>query len=81
MQNQTLITSRPITSRSPSNGNLGMQLSMMLCGMEYPTGQTGSAVLAASPPNLLSTPNLLAVEDRVGNREGLGTVQELLSNS
>ena len=35
-------------------------LSMMSYGMEYPFGQLGSAVPAASPPNFLGTPSLLA---------------------
>ncbi|NWV43969.1 TENS3 protein, partial [Grantiella picta] len=35
-------------------------LSMMSCGLEYPSGQFGSPVLAVSAPNLPCTPNCLA---------------------
>lgn len=72
---------RPIPSWSPGNGNLGMQLSMTLYGMEYPIDQSGSAALAVSSPNLLLILNLLAGEGTVGSREGLAAVQALLTNS
>ena len=81
LQKQSLTTDRPITRWCPSNGNLGTQLSMTLYGMEYPIGQSGSSVLAALPPNTLSTINLLVGEGRVRSREDLDTRQALLSNS
>ena len=35
-------------------------LGMTSCGMEYPFGQFGSAVLAVSPPSFLCSSSLLA---------------------
>ena len=48
--------------------------------MEYPTGQSGSAVLAVSPPNFLCTPSILAGEQS-RTRESTAAVQAPLSNS
>ena len=56
-------------------------LSMMLYGMEYLFGQFRSAILVAFPPNVLPTPSLIAKGvGRVEEREGLDTVQVLISN-
>lgn len=57
-------SSRPRPSHSPSNSYFGetyhsLLPNMMLHGMEYPSGQSGAALLAEPLPSLLLTPSLL----------------------
>lgn len=49
-------------------------------GLGYPWGQSGSPVLAASPPNSLCTPSLVPGGD-TRSRKGLGAVQRLLRDN
>jgi len=54
----------------------------MLYGLEYQFGQFRSDILVAFPPNFLPTRSLIAREEgRVEAREGLDTVQVLVSNN
>lgn len=64
LTNSPVPSSRPRPSHSPSNSYFretyhSLLPNMMLHGMEYPSGQSGAALLAEPLPSLLLTPSLL----------------------
>ncbi|KAK4818457.1 hypothetical protein QYF61_013663 [Mycteria americana] len=67
--------------RSGAHGFTLLLLSMTSCGMEYPFGQLGSAVLAVSPPSFFLHTRATRWWGSARSREGLDTVRTLLCKS